>query len=685
MGSVPRLGAAYYPEQWPRERWDIDAQLMRDAGLSVVRVAEFAWSRLEPSPGTYELDWLDEAVGVLADAGLDVILGTPTAAPPPWLIARHPEILPVRGDGRVQEFGNRRHYCPNQPTYQSASAAVVTAMAERFGSDDRVMAWQIDNELGGRCYCDACAEGFQAWLRSRYDTLDVLNEVWGTVFWSQVYDDWSQIHLPDGSPVPMPSAFGFGRNPPNPGLALDYRRFMSDSLIGFLKLQTEILRARCDPRQPITHNLMGFGFSEIDYFALAEEIDVVSWDNYPILDTSKRWTKPALAGDAMRGLKSAPVWVLEQQVGPLGWELVRTPQRGETRLLAWQAIAHGAEIVSFFRWRTARYGTEQHWHGIIDADGRVGRRYEDVRELASEIAEVADRLADAQPSADVALLHDYDARFALQIQPTNPALLYEQTVHTHYEALRGLGLGVDVVGIRSDLGRYRVVAAPALYVMDEGTAATLTQYVESGGMLVLAPRAGVKDRCNAIPERPLPAWLDELVGARVVDYMSLEPDAAASLTGAVEGAVHGWYEELDVGDATTVASYMDGPFAGSAAITRRHVGAGVVVYVAGVADEPTLRSLYRLLGDELELALFDVPAGVEVAPMRGPSGDLLFLLNHTDVQQVVDLGPGEWHDHVGGVGGDRVTLAPRGLALAERGAQGPSAQPSVEASATEQP
>ena len=648
---IPRLGAAYYPEQWPRERWPVDAKLMAEAGLSFVRMGEFAWARLEPRQGELDLDWLEAAVEILADAGLDVILGTPTAAPPAWLIERHPEILPMRADGRVQPFGNRRHYCPNRPPFRAATERIVAALADRFGRDDRVSAWQIDNELGGRCYCDACRDAFHGWLRERYGSLDVVNEVWGSVFWSQTYGDWSQISLPDGTPV----GAGFARNAPNPGLALDFRRFSSDSLIGYLRLQASILRERCAPRQRITHNLMGFRFAEIDYDELAGELDVVSWDNYPLLDTSRRWSSPALAADAMRGLKDAPVWVLEQQVGPLGWEILRSPRRGETRLHTWQAIVHGAEKICYFRWRTARFGTEQHWHGIVEADGRVGRRYEEIRALAAEIELLGRALAGARPHAEVALVHDYDSRFALQVQPTNPALAYEETLQRHYEAVRALGTGVDVVSLRTDLSRYRAVVAPSLYVMDEAVAAALAAYVAGGGLLVLAPRAGVKDRCNAVPERPLPAWLDELAGLEVVDYVSVAEDDGAWIVCAgddgFEGDLRGWYEELELRDAVPVAEYADGDFAGTTAVAARELGGGRVVYVAGAATRETLTALYRSLWHDWGLPVHDLPADVEAVPLRNDHRDLMFLLNHADEERFVELGA------------DKVVLEPLGIAL----------------------
>jgi len=628
---------------------------MAGAGLRLVRIGEFAWARFEPRAGVYELDWLDEVIGILAAQGLDVIVGTPTAAPPAWLIERNPEILPVRADGRVQQFGHRRHYCPSSPAMRDATERIVGVLADRFGGDERVVAWQIDNELGGRCYCDACCGAFHAWLRERYGSLDVLNDAWGTSFWSQVYDDWGQIPLPEGAPVPLPH--GFLRNSPNPGLALDFRRFSSDSLIGFLRLQAGILRERCSPQQRITHNLMGFHFPEIDYRRLAEELDVVSWDNYPVLDFTGRWSTKALAGDAMRGLKNAPVWVLEQQVGPLGWELLRTPRRGETRIWTFQAIAHGAEAVCYFRWRTARFGTEQHWHGVLDASGRVGRRYEEVRAIAAELELLRERLAGARPQADVALLHDYDARFALQVQPTNPALAYEETVQQHYESLRRLGLGVDVVSPGSDLSQYRVVAAPGLLVMDDATAAALTGYVEAGGTLVLAPRTAIKDRSNATPERPLPAWLDELAGLEVVDYASLPEDSSARLAGAggasFAGEVHGWYEDVELRGGRATATYVDGAFPGAPAVVEHSVGAGRCVYLAGVASASTLQALYRRLCNDVGLRLLELPEGVEAVPMAANGGDLLMLLNHGDGEVTLDLGAGA------------LTLEPLGVALVD--------------------
>jgi beta-galactosidase len=633
-----RLGVAYYPEQWPRTRWGTDAAMMAEAGLTVARVGEFAWSAIEPEPGRFELEWLDEAIGVLAGAGLEVVVGTPTAAPPAWLVASHPEIQPVDVDGRRHRFGNRRHYCPNQPAFHEATKRVVDALARRFGGDARVIGWQVDNEFGGYCYCDRCRTGFQEWLRSRYLSLEQLNETWGTAFWSQTYSIWDHIPLPQREPLD-----------PNPSLALEYRRFMSDSYVRYQSLQAKRLREH-GRDQFVTHNFMGFKFPEIDYGKLAADLDFVSWDNYPGLARSATHFSAALGADAMRGLKRRKTWVMEQQAGAVGWGTMLTPAPGQVRLWTYQAIAHGAEAVLFFRWRTARFGTEQHWHGILDADGSARRRYADLQALGAELRRLGPVLASASVRADVALLHDYDSRFALQVQPTNEVLRYESTLLGHYQALRRLGLGVDVLPNLEDLASYRLVVAPSLYVLDPETASSLSRYVHGGGTLVLAPRAGVKDRFNTVPERPLPAWLDELCGVRVTDYQSVAVDRAVALEGgSIAGEFRGWYEELELQGADVLAIYAGGPFAGSPALTSNRAGDGSAVYIGGAATQPTLDSLYRHMCEGLGLELLELPGELEVVRLEGTgNGELLMLLNHSDRAQKLELAGYRWHDHLTG-------------------------------------
>jgi beta-galactosidase len=662
-----RFGVAYYPEQSAERRWKVDAGLMAQAGLSFVRLCEFAWSTIERRRGELDFEWLDHAIAVMSEAGMDIVLGTPTAAPPAWLVVEHPDVLPIRADGHVYPFGHRRHYCVSNATYHTETRRIVRAMGERYGRDERVVAWQIDNEFGGRCFCERCATAFRTWLERKYGTVDTLNEAWGTAFWSQIYSDWDQIQVPSARTVPMPG--GFEPAAPSPAQALDYLRFNSDSYVAYQGLQLDELRTHTNA--PITHNMMSYGFGEIDYHALAEGLDFLSWDNYPVLQQSDGWLEPALSSDSIRGLKDAPVWVMEQQTGTVGWEVVRTPRRGHMRLHTLQQIAHGAEAICYFPWRSFRFGTEQHWYGVLDHDGNPNRRLHELTQLTAEVQALAPVLAGARQRARVAITYDWDARFALEIQPTNPSLAPMAAVASHYGALRQLGISVDIRPLTSSFTEYDLVVAPCLYVIDEATAARLNAYVEGGGTLVVGPRAGFKDRTNAVPERAIPAFLDELLGVRVTDIASFLDDRLVTLRGAeghVDGAFHGWSEELALRDGVEELFVYDvGDFAGTAAITANTYGAGRAVYVAGVATAGTLRGLYRSLAASLELTTYRLPEDVELVVLERPAPDapLLFLLNYAREAREVEL-PAEFTDHLCEQSKTRtVALEPFGVALLE--------------------
>jgi beta-galactosidase len=463
--------------------------------------------------------------------------------------------------------------------------------------------------------------------------------------------------------VPLPQGEPWD---PSPSLALDYLRFMSDSYVRYQAIQAALLRRHSDG-QFITHNFMGFKFPEIDYGKLSADLDRVSWDNYPSLDADQGRVSAALAADAMRGLKRRKVWVMEQQAGAVGWGQMRSPAPGQVRLWTYQAIAHGAEAVLFFRWRTARFGTEQHWHGILDASGDAGHRYRELRRISGELRELGPLLEATTPVVEAALLHDYDSRFALQVQPTNGALGYEATIRQHYQALRGLGLGVDVLPDASHLDRYRMVIAPSLYLIDPEVASALNGYVQGGGTLVLAPRTAVKDRFSVTPERPLPVWLDDLAGVRVTDYQSVSAEQRVAVSGAVAGEVQGWFEEIELNGAESLARYSDGAFAGSPAFTEHETNGGRAVYLGGAATAPTLDRLYVHLASRLGLSLMQLPDGLEVVRLEGlGDGELLMVLNHTETEHRLDFNGYHWHDHFSdAIGEDAFAVGPYGVALLE--------------------
>ncbi len=627
------FGVDYYPEQWPESRLELDACLMAEAGFNTVRLAEFAWSKMEPSPGQYDFDWLDRAITVLSARGMKIVLGTPSAGPPPWLIQRYPEALRVLENGQRQVYGHRRYNCPNHPAYREYARRIAEKMADHYATHPAVIGWQVDNEFGtgDRCCCPICASRFQDWLRNCYGDLPTLNKLWGTTFWSHEYNEWSQI------PAPIKTAGSH-----NPGLALDFARFSSDSYVDFQCEQVEILRSRCSTHF-ITHNMMGFGFEQLNYFDLARDLDFVGWDCY----TRTQWDVDRLVNThdmplshaAMRGLKGKNFWVLEQQSGPGGWEIIPKPVRpGEIRLWAYQSIAHGADGVLFFRWRTARFGTEQYWHGILDHHGNPGRRYNEIKSMGQELKLIGGQVAGSEMHAEVAILQDYDSRFAFQIQPNHPAFSYVGHLADIFRAFHANNIPVDVVAPDAPLTSYRLVFAPALHVLTPEAAQNLAAYVAEGGILVVTPRSGVKDAANSVVNMPLPGLLHELCGVSVSEYVALyqasqplqpaRPDFPDSLVART------WCDILQPQTAEVLAVYTADFFARQAAVTLNNFQNGKVLTLGTFGDANFFTSLQPWLCQLANIQpILHTPAGVEAIQR----GNLLFIINHTMQPQTFEL------------------------------------------------
>ncbi len=662
-----RFGVDYYPEHWPEARWPEDARLMQELGINVVRLAEFAWSKMEPSDGDFDFAWLDRAIDLLAAHGVDVVLGTPSASPPPWLMRLYPDAYRVGPDGHAWTYGNRREYCPNHRGYRDHARRIAEQMAAHYANNPAVIGWQIDNEFGDRCYCPVCADKFQGWLRGRYEDLTELNERWGTVFWSHIYNGWEEI--------PPPLATG---GSPNPGLALDFARFSSDAYVEFQQEQIDVLRATC-PQHFITHNFMGFGYDRINYFDLARRLDFVSWDNYQRM----QWTMQsgvidpaagALAADTMRGLKQKNFWVMEQQAGSGGWEMISVaPRPGELRLWAWQSIAHGADAIIFFRWRTMRHGTEQYWHGILDHHAIPGRRFAEIKCMSDELQRVGDTVAGSAVRAKVAIVLSYDSRFAFQIQQNNPQFDYPSHLRQLYTALHAQQVPIDIVAPTADLSAYKLVIVPSIYVLPEDAAENLRAFARAGGVLVVTQRSGVKDDDNTVVEMKLPGLLAELCGVTVSEYDSLAPDMQnevnfvhPALADAPAATVGIWCDVLELDGAEVVAEYALDYYAGTPAVTLNHYGKGQAIYLATIGQPPFYATLAPWL---LELAgvapLLDAPAGVEVAERWQGERRLLLLLNHSSEPQTVAVTDNFVNLLQGAAVDGSVVLGPRDVALLE--------------------
>nr|WP_084225441.1 beta-galactosidase [Paenibacillus pectinilyticus] len=623
------FGVCYYPEHWPEERWETDAWMMREAGINIVRIGEFAWSRMERYEGSFDFSWLDRIIGILAKEGIQVILGTPTATPPKWLMDQHPDLYMRDMYGDVRGYGNRRHYCYNNEAYLPYISTIVGKMAERYGNDPRVVAWQIDNEFGcndtTRCYCDQCRTQFQLWLKDKYQDIDHLNACWGTVFWSQIYNEWEQIIVPAYTVFPLH----------NPGLVLDYRRFASDAVCKFQKFQTDLIR-KYAPHSTITHNMMG-AFNEIDAFDLSAELDIVSWDNYPNLMFTKE-VDPALAAmqhDMTRGLKGQNFWVMEHQSGQPGGNIMfPTPKPQELRRWTYQSIAHGADGILYFRWRGCLFGAEQYWHGILAHDGKAGRKYREVQQVGTELARIWPLLEGTKNEDQVAMIRSYDNEWVFEIQPHIMDYTYMGHFTNYYHYLFEQQLGTDVISPDADFSKYRMLIMPNFIMTNEEIVAKVYKFVHDGGTLVLDYRAGAKDWHNRMEALTLPGKFAELLGITVEEYgvLGKEEYRAIRMDGS-ETIYRGgtWFDVIEMRGAEAVATFTDDYFAGCPAVTSHVYGLGKAYYIGTEMDKELREEVLHLICRDAGLVQtldVEVPEGVEIVTRKQGDQAYMFVINH---------------------------------------------------------
>ncbi|MGP4112448.1 beta-galactosidase [Streptomyces sp. 4N509B] len=657
LGAVTRgrllFGGDYNPEQWPPETWPEDVRLMREAGVTIATVGVFSWATLEPRPGAREFGWLDTVMDLLHDAGIGVCLATPTASPPPWLGARHPETLPRDEHGSVVWYGSRNHFCASSPAYRDHARRITEDVARRYGSHPALRLWHVNNEYGTACWCDTTARHFRTWLRQRYGSLAALNEAWGTAFWSQRYDDWDEIIPPRRAQYLI-----------NPTQSLDFRRFTSDALLECFTAERDIVAAH-SPHVPVTTNFMPL-FAGLDGWRWAAEEDVVSVDVYP--DPAVAHDDPAgpahgaLVQDLTRSQARGPWLLMEQAASAVNWRPVNRPKDpGQLRLWSLQAVARGADAVCFFQWRASRQGSEKFHSAMLPHAGEHSRAFRRVRELGADLAGLSE-VAGTEVTADVAVLHDWHAWWASQ-QPGRPsaALDHARLLAAWHQALWEENLTCDLAHPEDDLSRYRVVVVPHLYLLTDASLDRLTAHVHGGGTLVCGFFTGVADADDRIREGGVDARLRRLLGlTRVEEWWPLGEGETVHLDDGTSASL--WAEDLEPAETTeTVAAYADGPLAGRPAVTRASAGRGAAWYVSTLPERPALRALLARAAHAAGVrpVLPGLPPGLE-AVRRGQS---LFLLNHRPEQVTVPL----HHPHTdlltGHVHAAEVTLDRHGVAV----------------------
>jgi beta-galactosidase len=632
-----RLGTAYYPEHWPEERWPEDIRLMQAANLTVVRMAEFAWSTMEPSAGEFNFGWLDRAINQCATADIVTVLGTPTAAPPNWLVDQHPDLLAVGEDGRRAQVGNRCHYCVTSPDLHTAANRLVAAMAEHFGSHPSVIGWQFDNEYNRVCYCDRCRTQFQQFLAGKYGTLDTLNERWTTRYWGQTYSAWEQIPLPRGAH--------------NPGLMLEFKHFITAAYRKFQRVQLDALRPHLRSGVWVTHNFMGW-FGGFDHYTLAQDLDLAAWDWYIGFGHHDYLTSGAIH-DLTRGFKRRNFWVIETQPGNVNWrETNTTLDRNEARAMVWHAVAHGADAILFWQWRSALGGQEQYHGTLVDQSGQPRPFYAEAKQIGEEIRKISGLVAGSTVRARVAMLNSYDSRWSIEFQRHHQDFDYVSHFNHYYRALAANNVNVDVLSADEDLTGYRLVIAPALIVLNDQRVENLTRFVEHGGHLVVTLRTGMKDEFNALLPARQPGPLARLTGAEVEEYYALaEPVPVKGKW--LNGTARVWAERLKLlePDKTIPISFYgksNGWLDDQVALAVHPFGRGMVYAVGVYLDEAAQQAFVDHVLNIAGVRTTPSPLGVEVRARVRPDGtEVFFVINHTAAEQTLAW-PWPARDHLTG-------------------------------------
>lgn len=624
------LGVDYYPEQWDSALMEADMDRILELGCNVIRIGEFAWHRMEPEEGRFDFSFFDGVIAMAKEKGLQVIFGTPTATPPAWLIHKHPDILSQFPDGSSRAFGGRHVSCYSSQPYRDYCARIITQLVEHYKDEKAIVAWQIDNELGhegsDQCWCPRCRAKFQHFLNKKFKgDIHALNETYGTAFWSQEYNSFAEI------PLPAPTITTH-----NPALRLDWERFCSWNIQDFAAFQAQLLH-KIIPGAVVMHDFPGGGLGKhVDYSAVAQELDQVAYNNYPVWGGQKEPLSPseiAFGLDYIRGLKGENFWITEAIMGAQGHDITGfLPRPNQAKLWSWQGMAHGCESLMYFRYRGATKGAEQFCYGILDADNVPRRRFFEVQNFFREVRPYEQALS-APVHSDVAILYDFDALASFRIQQQSILLDCETEMKRLHSALFRTGQSVDIIPASRDFSRYKLVLVPNLIVTDPHFAARLKAYVDGGGVAVVTYRTAVKDRDNNLVfGKTIPVDLGDLLGLYVEETESVQEYDCIPLAGEKGSGTAGIFRDMVVPQGAQVLWHYDDPFYRSyAAITRNTYGQGAAYYLGTTPNQAILDRVLCQAMEEVGLERLDLPEGVESAVRGEGDSRVRILLNHNDV------------------------------------------------------
>lgn len=640
------FGVDYHPEHWvfpyagtaenPEGRWAEDVRLMSEAGVNVVRMGEFAWGLYEPEEGCFDFEWMRRAMDLFAEAGIKVVLGTPTAAPPVWLAAKHPEILPIDENGLTKHEGTRRACCLNNGVFWEYSQKIVRALAGALGKHPQLIAWQIDNGLAGHgtdvSFNPETCHDWQEWLRAKYETVERLNQMLGLRFWGQTVGRFEDVPMPRRAPTIH-----------NPALIMDWMRFSSDTTIAYVRMQAELLR-ELTPGIPITNNLRAL-WRNFDHFDMAEVLDFVSLDSNAAIKT--RSAELACEIDMMRSLKKTGVntpdgdcgfWVIEQKAGNVTWQEANSLVRpGIIRLFTHQLVSRGACGVLYFFWRQPRIGAEKFYGGVLPHNGDPNTRvYKEIQQIGNELKRLAPALQGTCVKARVCILfsHENDWNLKLVNQPSR-YFRYRDHIQLFYNALHDKSIAVDFARPTEDLSNYSLVIAPSLSLLAGGEADRLKLYVHNGGTLVSTCNTGLVDEHHIAPDTGFPHDMLDLFGLEVKEFDPLPAGEENHLTfkGAFPAThLHPariWCDVIEPRGCQVIATYAKDFYAGKPAITMNTFGSGRAIYIGTLSHQTFYQDLVVWLRNLCNMhPLLKVPETIEVSMRERDGHRIFFLLNH---------------------------------------------------------
>jgi len=632
--SIPFLlyGGDYNPDQWNREVITEDIKLFKEAGVNLVTLPVFSWARIEKEEGVYNFGWLDDVLGKLWENQIYVCLATTTAAQPAWLSGKYPEVLPVDIEGRKRTHGMRMFFCVNSYKYREKAAAITRQMAERYGKYPGLIAWHVSNEYGTYCYCDNCEKKFRKWLSLRYKTIECLNERWNTTFWGRIVYDFDEIRLP----TKMNDDYRF-----NPAVQLDYMRFMTDSTLECYLNEADILK-EYTPAIPIFSNISGF-IKKLDQFKLAAYMDYAGWDNYP--GPRDESSFPALKHDIMRALKNGkPYLVAEQSPNQQNWQPYNKLKKpGEMRLIAYQGMAHGADSSLFFQLRQSIAGQEK-FHGALISHGGSNdtRIFKEFSALGKELKKLNSCFLGSRIRSDVGILFDWENWWALELASGPSADMdYLEQVHTYYKPFYKQNVPVDIINLKKELSKYKIIVAPLLYMIKDEIDKKLAEFVMAGGILITTYLTGMADDNDRCVFGAYPGPLREVLGLTVEETDALYPDESNTIrTNKNESYQCGFLCDIIKPEtAEVIGEYGEDFYKKTPAITCNKYGKGKAYYIGSQLEDDFLdKFVGRICREQKVAAVLETDGNVEVTLREGESGSYYFILNHNKKAAFVQLG-----------------------------------------------